>query len=125
MKEWSDDMRDVATNNFSITTKDFDFGEPGRMKKIYSVIITYKSDNAQTQPIYYAVDGSDSFSSQLTGNFTANTSWAVLRATAATPIECQSIRFKVKNPTNGTGSTAGIQINDISIEYRGIFKRAG
>ena len=74
-------MRDVATNSFSITTKDFDFGEPGRMKKIYSVIITYKSDNAQTQPIYYAVDGSDSFSSQLTGNFTANTSWAVLRAT--------------------------------------------
>ena len=125
IKEWSDDMRDVATNNFSITTKDFDFGEPGRMKKIYSVIITYKSDNAQTQPIYYAVDGSDSFSSQLTGNFTANASWAVLRATAATPIECQSIRFKVKNPTSGTGSTAGIQINDISIEYRGIFKRAG
>jgi len=125
VKEWSDDMRDVATNSFSITTKDFDFGEPGRMKKVYSVIITYKSDNTQTQPIYYATNGSDSFSSQLTGDFSVNTSWAVLRATAATPIQCQSIRFKIKNPTNGTGSTEGIQINDISIEYRGIFKRAG
>ena len=125
LKEWSDDMRNVSANSFSITTKDFDFGEAGRKKKVYSVIITYKSDNAQTQPVYYAIDGSEDFSSQLTGNFSSSTNWTVLRATSATPIECQSIRFKVKNPTNGTGSTAGIQINDITIEYRTLFKRAG
>lgn len=125
LKEWSDDMRDVSANSFSITTKDFDFGEAGRKKKVYSVIITYKSDNSQTQPVYYAIDGSDDFSSQLTGDFSSSTNWTVLRAISATPIECQSIRFKVKNPTNGTGSTAGIQINDITIEYRTLFKRAG
>jgi len=105
-----------STSGWVAQTKDIDFGQPGLKKKIYAVYITYKSDGAQTQPIYYAIDGSSSFS-QFTGNFSANTSWAKLKA-YATPFTCQSLSIKIANPTNVSGATAGIQINDISIEYR-------
>ena len=99
-----------------------DFGEPARIKKIYAVTITYKSDNAMTTPVSYSVDGADSFSN-FTGNF-ADTSgdWSVLRATVASPFECKSLQIKVANTVaSGTGS---FHINDISIEYRPIHKRA-
>jgi hypothetical protein len=108
--------KSTAANGWIMQTKDIDFGHPGLKKKIYAVYVTYKSDNAQTQPIYYATDGSTSFS-QFTGNFSANTSWAKLKA-YATPFTCQSLSVKISNPTNASGATAGIQINDIAIEYR-------
>jgi hypothetical protein len=111
-----DTYKSSSAGYWVMQTKDIDFGQPGVKKKIYAVYITYKSDNAQTQPIYYAKDGSSSFS-QFTGNFTANTSWAKLKA-YATPFTCQSLSIKIANPTNASGVTAGIQINDISIEYR-------
>ena len=123
IKEWSDTMRSITNNEFKFTTRDIDFGDPSRNKKVYGLTLTYKSDTNQTQPIYYATDGSTSFSSQLTGNFASGSGWQKLRATASTPIECQSIRFKVSNPSRPTGTTDGIQINDLSVEYRPIFKR--
>ena len=123
IKEWSDTMRAIGEDEFKFTTRDIDFGDPSRNKKVYGLTLTYKSDTAQTQPIYYATDGSTSFSSQLTGNFASGSGWQKLRATASTPIECQSIRFKVTNPSGATGTTDGIQINDLSVEYRPIFKR--
>jgi len=124
VKEWSDDIRDVTAENFKVTTKDIDFGDPGRVKKVYGITLTYKSDNDQTQPIYYATDGGTSFSDQLTGNFSGTgTGWKKLRATSSSPISCQSIRFRITNPTTTTGTSEGIQINDMSIEYRPIYKR--
>ena len=111
-----DTYKSSSTGTWVTQTKDIDFGQPGIKKKIYAVYVTYKSDNAQTQPVYYAIDGSSSFS-QFTGNFSANTSWAKLKA-YATPFTCQSLSIKIANPTNVSGATAGIQINDISIEYR-------
>ena len=112
-----DTYKSSATGKWLVQTKDIDFGQPGLKKKIYAVYVTYKSDNAQTQPIYYATDGSGSFGSQFTGNFSANTSWAKLKA-YATPFTCQSLSIQIVNPTNVSGATKGIQINDISIEYR-------
>ena len=123
IKEWSDTMRSIGEDEFKFTTRDIDFGDPGRKKKVYGLTLTYKSDTNQTQPIYYATDGSTSFSSQLTGNFASGSGWQKLRATVSTPIECQSIRFKVTNPSTATGVTDGIQINDLSVEYRPIYKR--
>jgi len=123
IKEWSDTMRAIGEDEFKFTTRDIDFGDPGRKKKVYGLTLTYKSDTNQTQPIYYATDGSTSFSSQLTGNFASGSGWQKLRATVSTPIECQSIRFKVTNPSTATGVTDGIQINDLSVEYRPIYKR--
>ena len=59
----------------------------------------------------------------MTGNFLAASSWTKLRVHGGAPITCQSIAFKIANPTNASGSTNGIQINDMGIEYR-IIKNA-
>tara|TARA_R100000656_G_scaffold15018_1_gene14714 strand:- start:658 stop:3507 length:2850 start_codon:yes stop_codon:yes gene_type:complete len=124
IKEWTDSMRNVGEDKFVVTTKDIDFGEPGRTKKIYGVTLTYKSDNDQTQPIFYDTDGGTSFSSQLTGDFSGTgTGWKQVRAQPSSPISCQSIRFKIVNATSDTGSSEGVQINDVAVEYRPIYQR--
>jgi len=114
----------VAATKWVLKTKDIDFGDPGHIKKVYGVRVTYQANDDQTTPISYAIDGIGNFASAgggaFTGNF-ADTSdvWDVLYAYPASPVECQSMQLKISNPTNaGT-----IKINDISIEYRPIHKR--
>ena len=114
----------VAATKWIMKTKDIDFGDPGHIKKVYGIRVTYQSSAAQTTPIAYAIDGIGNFASAGGGNFTgnfANTSsvWDVLYAYPSSPIECQSIQLKITNPT----SAGTININDISIEYRTIHKR--
>jgi len=121
VKEWSDNPRGIASGKFSIATKDFDLGIPAKAKKLYAVTITYKSDVAQTNPVFYAIDGSDTFVA-MTGNMEVSSSWKKLRAVVSSPVEFQSIKIKIENTTT-TSTTTGIQINDISIEYRALFKR--
>ena len=115
----------VTATKWVMKTKDIDFGDPSRIKKVYGVRVTYKStgsaissgDVTQTAPISYATDGGSSFTN-FTGNFISTSAWDVLHATPAAPVECQSMQIKVTNPT-----VAGtININDISIEYRTIHR---
>ena len=74
-------------------------------------------------PISYAIDGSNSFSSSFTGDFSGSGSgWKQLRATLTSPQECQSIALKISNPS-ATGTTEGLKINDITLEYRMLKKR--
>jgi len=112
-----------AAGTLLVKTKDIDFGQPGRLKKIYAVYVTYKSDNAQTAPISYEIDGTTNSYTNLTGNFSATTQWDVLKAYPSNPFTCQSLQLKIANPTNAVGATAGIQINDITIEYRVLHSR--
>ena len=113
-----------GTSTFLVKTKDIDFGQPGRLKKIYAVYITYKSDNAQTTPVSYEIDGTTNSYTNLTGNFVATSNqWDVLKAYPGSLFTCQSLQLKITNPTNATGSSSGIQINDITIEYRLLHKR--
>ena len=120
----SDNGDSIAATKLIMKTKDMDFGEPGRIKKVYSLRVTYQSSAAQTTPIAYAIDGIGNFASAGGGNFTGNFAdtsdvWDVLYAYPSSPVECQSMQIKVTNPT-----TAGtININDISIEYRTLYKR--
>ena len=115
---------DVDATHWIMKTKDIDFGDPGHIKKVYGVRITYQSSAAQTTPIAYAIDGIGNFASAGGGNFTGNFAdtsgvWDILYAYPSSPVECQSMQVQVSNPTNnGT-----IKINDISIEYRTINKR--
>lgn len=113
----------VATS-WIMKTKDMDFGDPGHIKKVYGVRVTYQSSIAQTKPIAYAIDGIGNFSGAGGGDFTGdfintNGVWDVLNATITSPIECQSLQLQISNPTN----TGTIKINDISIEHRAIHKR--
>ena len=112
-----------TSNTFLVKTKDIDFGQPGVLKRIYAVYVTYKSDNLQTNPISYEIDGTTNSYTNLTGNFSAGTTqWDILKTTSS-PFNCQSLQLKITNPTNAVGATAGIQINDITIEYRVLHKK--
>ena len=43
------------------------FVQPGLIKKIYKVIVTYKSDGAESTPFKYAIDGKQEFSGSFGG----------------------------------------------------------
>ena len=99
-------------------TRDIDFNEPGLVKKIYKVIVTYKSDGAETTPFSYAVDGKQNFSGDGGGTFTGNlvdtsNKWDVVTLTPSSIISCQSIQIKFDAPSTGI-----FEINDMSIQYR-------
>ena len=113
-----------------LITRDIDFGRPGLKKKVYKVIVTYRSSVEQQTPIEYAVDGTKSFSDFATGSnitpqgdsggagyleSTSNSGadWDVATFTANSIVTCQSIQFKFNPPTSGL-----FEINDITIEYR-------
>ena len=123
-REWSDDLVEHQPNTIVLQTKDYDFGEPGFIKKVYSVTLTYASDTDMSTPISYALDGSGSFDGNtFTGDFSGSgTGWKQLRATLSSPVECQSIALKISN-SNTSGTTEGLKINDITLEYRTLRKR--
>ena len=117
--QWDESINKGGLNaaDCYFVTKDLDFGNPARVKRFYKVIITYKATASLTTPISYSVNGGDTYTN-LTGNF-ANTSgaWDILTATPSVPFEGQSLKIKVKGaPSNG------VEINDISIEFRTLLK---
>lgn len=99
-------------------TGDIDFGQPGLVKKIYKVIVTYKANSSETTPFKYAVDGKQNFGGDGGGTFTGNFAdtsdkWDVVTLTPSSTISCQSIQIKFLPPTTGT-----FEINDMTIQYR-------
>ena len=49
----------VDSKNFLLTTKDFDFGQPGQRKKIYKVYVSYyRTSDASELALSYAINGS-------------------------------------------------------------------
>ena len=113
----------VAQTGQEFFTKDIDFGQPGLIKKIYKVIVTYKSDGAETTPFKYAIDGIQNFSGGGGGTFTGNFAdtsdvWDVVTLTTTNPISCQSIQIFFE-PGSGI-----FEINDMTIEYRVLSNKA-
>jgi hypothetical protein len=116
-------------------TKDIDFGDPSRTKKIYKVYMTYKAnENLQDTgtddiPLLYAVDGSTSFvnfdtcvvdGSSSTSQLAASAAnWNVATFGVSTIKSVQSLKLKL----DVASARSLIYINDISIEYRPINKR--
>ena len=110
----------VAKENQRFVTKDIDFGQPGLIKKIYKIIVTYKSNGSHSTPFAYSINGRQSYAS-FTGDFANTTSeggntgldWDILTATPSSPISCQSIQIKFNE-----ADSAKFEINDITIQYR-------
>ena len=117
----------VATSaNFQIVTKDIDFGEPGRNKKIYKVLVTYDTGNADPNvQVYFDANGGTALNKTFSNgtNFSSNelataNGWAVAELKPTTSSEANNIKsFQLKFQTSGTVPT-GFRINDISIVYR-------
>ena len=108
----------TSTSGIEIITKFIDFGVPYKLKKVYKVAISYKSNTAQVDPIevrYINSSGVMQSFDDLDGSvdFAAKTEWDVITFTASTPIECQAIQIKINPPSAGT-----IDINEIMIDYR-------
>jgi len=113
-----------TSSNQRLITRDIDFGQPGLTKKVYKVIVTYKSDGSETTPFTYAIDGIQNFSGAGGGTFTGNLAdtsdvWDVVALTPSSIISCQSIQIKF-----APGSTGIFEINDITIEYRVLQEKA-
>ena len=112
------DFQSVA--NVSFQTKDFDFGNASRVKKVYAVYVTYKSDGALTG--YFTLEEDDGTSHALSGTVATNaTNYATVKLTPSSPVTCNKISVKLDTSSN----SRSVEINDISIEYREIYKRSG
>ena len=122
--EWSETAKgglsSAPTPDAILITKDLDFGDPGRVKRFYDIIITYKCNATVSNPVEYAVDNKTSFTAISGKNF-ADTSgnYDVQTFSPTVPFEGQSVRIKIKGFTG-----ADLEINDITIQYRSLLKSA-
>ena len=122
-------------------TKDIDFDQPGIVKKIYKIYITYKntSSTGRSNIIKVATDGNTTWAQTnitsaqsindsagaaitptLTGTFLGSTTkWDVATFSFSYPLQCQSIALYL----NPTSVSTGLHINDITFEYKTINRR--
>ena len=89
------------------------------MKKVYAVYVTYKSDGALTG--YFTLVEEDSGTSHdLSGTLATNASdYKTVKLTPSSPISCTKIAIVMNTTTNARK----VEINDMSIEYREVYKR--
>jgi hypothetical protein len=99
-------------------TKDLDFGNSARIKKVYAVYITYKSDGALTG--YFTLVEENGTSHSLSGTIATNAAdYETVKLTPTSPVSCTKIAVVMNTQAN----SRKVEINDISIEYREIYKR--
>ena len=112
-----------SVENVSFQTKDFDFGNAARVKKIYAVYITYQETGGNLTDIFTLVED-DGTSHALAGNIPANSdgTYNTVRISPSSPVICNKVSIKMEL---AGGDSSLVQINDISIEYREIHKRSG
>jgi len=112
------DFQSVAYVRFM--TKDLDFGNSAKVKKVYAVYVTYKSDGALTG-YFSLVEEEAGTNHDLNGTVATNASdYKTVKLTPSSPISCTKISIQLSTGAN----TRKIEINDISVEYREIHKRA-
>jgi len=109
----------TGVSNQRFYTKDIDFNQPGVIKKIYKILVTYKcvtnDDSTLSNPFSYSINGSQTFTGSLTGSMLGDVEdWDITTLTPSSPISCQSIQIHFDD-----GGKAGqYEINDMTIEYR-------
>jgi hypothetical protein len=109
-----------AQTNVIFQTKDFDFGNASRVKKVYAAYITYRS-NVDLTDMFTLVED-DSTEHDLTGGVSASaTNYKTVKVALQTAQLCNKVSVKL----NTASTSAKVEINDISIEYREIYKRSG
>ena len=108
-----------AVQYVRFATKDLDFGNSARIKKVYAVYITYKSNDALTG-YFTLVEEEAGNSHALSGTLTANTTdYKTVKLKPSSPVSCTKIAVVMNTTTNARK----VEINDISIEYREIYRR--
>ena len=111
-----------SSGHFSLTTKDFDFGQPSQRKKIYKVYIAYKrSSDAGELELLYAINGGSTFK-VISTSFPAHSvmttkSYRVDTLTDFETSDVYSMKLKIHNSTQ-THTPSDFEINDMSIVFR-------
>jgi len=118
--KWDDsaDSSSVA----SIKTKDIDFGEPGRKKNVYKVLISYKG-KADDIVVKFSVNGDtdtlyqfNSANSPLDDNSGDLTKWHVTELVPTTASQAKN-KYSFQIHMDGTIDT-DFELNDMTIVYR-------
>jgi len=107
-----------AVSNVSFKTKDFDFGDAARIKKIYAVYVTYKSSVALTN-LFKLVSLDDATAHTLSGELAITSAYKTVKLTPSSIVSCTKAHVFLDT----SATSANVEINDISIEYREIYKR--
>ena len=104
--------------NTTLLTKDIDFGDPSRIKKIYNIYVTYRKEGSAPS-VSYALNGSNNFTTISNTTFASTDTWEIEKIPLQSALQCQSIKIKI-----GIASTHSLfDINDISIDYRPIYRK--
>ena len=121
IRSWQSDSQ--TSDSFLFSTKDIDFGSPGKKKKVYNVYITYKHSGSNNLGSFlsYSTNGGTSFvtydgdgSTQITNNsLDQATSWEIHKFTFTTPLNCQSLTLRFNAPI--TDSSCTTTNNDATI----------
>jgi len=109
-----------AVSNVLYQSKDFDFGNAAKVKKIYAVYVTYRS-NVELADMFSLVED-DGNEHDLNGAVPVS---ATNYKTVKLNIQAVELCNKVSVKLNTASTSARVEINDISIEYREIHKRSG
>lgn len=118
MRYWKNSDRATNRSNTTILTKDIDFGDPSRIKKIYNIYVTYKKQGNAIS-VSYALNGTNSFTIISGTTFGNSNDWNIEKIPLQSSLQCQSIKIKI-----GIASTHSLfEINDISIDYRPIYRK--
>lgn len=107
-----------AQTNVIFQTKDFDFGNSARAKKVYAVYLTYKSSADITDTFSLVKD--DGNSTDLLNTIPANASnYNTVKLIVQSPVICNKISIRMDT----SSTSAKVEINDISIEYRELYRK--
>tara|TARA_R100000995_G_C3483014_1_gene125253 strand:- start:23 stop:2830 length:2808 start_codon:yes stop_codon:yes gene_type:complete len=109
-----------STITANLTTKNFTFGDPSIMKRIYAVYITYKSDTDLSGKFQYSTDGGSNYTT-LSGLSTTNSATWQKGKWSGGSLPVTASTFMLRLSVSSGGVLA--EINDIGIEYRIIRKR--
>ena len=114
-------------------SKEYDFGNPGKIKKFYAAYVTFKNVGSTIDAFaYYSKDGGENWSTLLvsvdgtigdgSGNtdlLPASSSWNIAKLYPSAIQTFENIMFKLTTASTSTK----LEINDFSIEYRVLHKR--
>ena len=116
-------------------SREYDFGNPGKLKKLYAVYMTFKNVGSAVDAFaYYSIDGGENWSTLLvsidgtvgdgSGNndlLPTSSSWNIAKLYPISVVSFENIMFKLTTASTSTK----LEINDFSIEYRVLHKRTG
>lgn len=121
--------RDLLTSNsssFEYISKEIDFGDKSRKKKIYAFYLDYKldieiealnsADDTLDNGVFYSIDGGSTYT-MIDQNLTVKSSFGKLKFSLSA-IKCNTLMIRIKST-----SSVNFQLQSIEIDFRALSNR--